>query len=282
MKFAAWGRTRDRFYTGSSDGAVKAWNIGSPAGKEFIRDVVILSGGVSAGAFSPDFSKLVIGDSSGKIHLLTISGEELEEKKLPTIRQPVTPHAPLPHPVVDEDDMVVESEQTAKERAHDFLERGQIIIHEDEYVGAIQGPNYASTGFFCLEGHKARDISKRVISEWRREQKSRYNYKKIPISTLPKISSSDKHLHEANIVRDLDPSLLSRDTLAQLLDDGVDFRFEHQNVFSYESIWPGEEGSIEMEDSGIKMGDVGVSNEDISFGKSNISSYWNIKLILCF
>ncbi|RAL61727.1 hypothetical protein DID88_002795 [Monilinia fructigena] len=84
VKFAAWGKTSDRFYTGASDGRVKAWDIKRPRGKALVREVLAASGGIGAGAFSPDFSKLIIGDATGKVHLLTRSenDHELENSDL--------------------------------------------------------------------------------------------------------------------------------------------------------------------------------------------------------
>ena len=78
VQFAAWGQSTNRFYTGSSDGKVKAWNIKESPGRTFVRDVLSLAGAIISGAFSKDFSKLLIGDATGKVHLMSINDKDLE------------------------------------------------------------------------------------------------------------------------------------------------------------------------------------------------------------
>jgi len=57
---------------------VKAWNIKAPAGKAFVRNVLTLAGGIATGAFSKDFSKLIIGDATGKVYLMSVNDADLE------------------------------------------------------------------------------------------------------------------------------------------------------------------------------------------------------------
>lgn len=84
VQFAAWGQTTNRFYTGSSDGKVKAWNIKNPPGKAFTRNVLDIGGAVISGAFSKDFSKLLVGDATGKVYLMGINDSDLEGGPLAT------------------------------------------------------------------------------------------------------------------------------------------------------------------------------------------------------
>ncbi|KIH91548.1 hypothetical protein SPBR_01211 [Sporothrix brasiliensis 5110] len=75
VKFVAWGETPDRLYTGSSDGAVKVWNIRTHGGSRLspaVRNLLQCPAPVSFGAFSPDKSKLAIGDASGRVSLLSV------------------------------------------------------------------------------------------------------------------------------------------------------------------------------------------------------------------
>jgi WD40 repeat protein len=238
VKFAAWGNNLDRFYTGSSDGVLKAWNIRSPPGRELVRDVVRLSGGISAGKFSPDFSKLVIGDSTGKVHLLSLGQAEPSEAIPIALRKPITPHPPLPAPLIDDDDMEIPPEQTAKEIGQEFLDRGQITIHEDEWIGAVQGPNYASTGlFYNVEEYK--DELVQVSEGWstkelREKQLLRYNVEMIEFPRLPDIQSSNLLLHEKNVNLDLNLAALSPETYVQLREERVDINFQSENDFLLE------------------------------------------------
>lgn len=57
---------------------VKAWNIKAPTGKAFVRNVLTLAGGIAMGAFSKDFSKLIIGDATGKVYLMSVNDADLE------------------------------------------------------------------------------------------------------------------------------------------------------------------------------------------------------------
>jgi len=238
VKFAAWGNNLDRFYTGSSDGVVKAWNVRACPGHEFVRDVIKLSGGISAGKFSPDFSKLVIGDSTGKVHLLSLGQAEPSEESPLAIRKPITPHPPLPAPLIDDDDMEIPPEQTAREIAQEFLDRQQIIIHEDEWIGAVQGPNYASTGLF-YDGNKYKDEYREdsigwSIEELGEKQQLRHNVERTRFPQLPDIQSSSRFLHEKNLCLDLDPAVLLPETYVQLREARVDLNFQDENDFLFE------------------------------------------------
>jgi hypothetical protein len=238
VKFAAWGNTLDRFYTGSSDGVLKAWNIRAPPGHELVRDVIRLSGGISAGRFSSDFGKLVIGDSTGKVHLLSLNQVEHSEN-IPTVsRKLITPHPSLLAPLIDDDDMEIPREQTAREIGQEFLDRGQIIIHEDEWVGAVQGPNYASTGlFYNVEEYK--DEFGQVSEGWSTQElhekkQLRYEIEITKFPRLPDIQSSNRFLHEKNVILDLNLSTLSPETYAQLRRERVDLNFQSENNFLLE------------------------------------------------
>lgn len=71
VKFASWGETTDRLYTGSSDGVVKSWNVKRAAEDVLVRNVVQLEAGVMSGSFSPDLTQLLIGDAVGGVNLLS-------------------------------------------------------------------------------------------------------------------------------------------------------------------------------------------------------------------
>jgi hypothetical protein len=261
VQFAAWGNSLDRFYTGSSDGVVKAWNVRACYGHEFVRDVIKLSGGISAGKFSPDFAKLVIGDSTGKVHLLSLGQAEPSEEIPFAIRKPITPHPPLPAPLIDDDDMEIPPEQTAKEIAQEFLDRQQITIHEDEWIGAVQGPNYASTGLFYQE-NKYKDKYRKDSIGWsmeelREKQQLRHNVERIRRPQLPNIKSSNPFLHQKNLCLDLDLAALLPETYVQLREARVDLNFQDENDFFFE---PGPRldieqlgGSLSKEDEPLGM-----------------------------
>ncbi|KAF8864475.1 WD40 repeat-like protein [Acephala macrosclerotiorum] len=85
VKFAAWGQSSNRLYTGSSDGVVKVWDITRPVGQVFIRNVLEVQGGIACGVFSWDHTQLMLGDATGHLHLVRASeDDEFEEQKSDT------------------------------------------------------------------------------------------------------------------------------------------------------------------------------------------------------
>lgn len=82
VKFAAWGQSINRLYTGSSDGVVKVWDVTRPAGHVFVRNILEAQGGIACGVFSWDHTQLVLGDATGHLHLIRASDDDdLEEYK---------------------------------------------------------------------------------------------------------------------------------------------------------------------------------------------------------
>ena len=71
VRFAAWGESTDRFYSGSSDGIVKAWNIKLAPSDTLVKDLVHLDAGIMCGQLSHDHSKLLLGDSAGGLTVLS-------------------------------------------------------------------------------------------------------------------------------------------------------------------------------------------------------------------
>lgn len=217
---------------------MKCWNVRAPENAVLVREVATLSGGISAGAFSPDFEKLLLGDSTGKVHLFSLNETEPGEKPPLLIRKVLTPHSePLP-PSSSDQSMESENERTASEIARDFIERNQIIIHQDEYVGAIQGPNYASTGLFARQDHKNCDPEKRIRRKLREVSARRYQYKRQEFSELPQNSSCSNPLqHISNVARELDVSLLEGDNELDLnFVDEHDFKLDLSPSFAHLNI----------------------------------------------
>ncbi|KAL7268954.1 hypothetical protein RUND412_008400 [Rhizina undulata] len=70
--WASWGPTNDRFFTGGADGVVKVWDIKS--GDPFVKDLCRLDSQVMYAAFSPNFDKLLVGETSGKATLFSSMG----------------------------------------------------------------------------------------------------------------------------------------------------------------------------------------------------------------
>ena len=71
VMMSLWGPGGSLFYTGSSDGMIKAWDIRRHPQDVLQRNVAQFSAGIQSGAFSPDGTNLLVGDSDGGVHLLS-------------------------------------------------------------------------------------------------------------------------------------------------------------------------------------------------------------------
>ncbi|KAK0635081.1 hypothetical protein B0T17DRAFT_604345 [Bombardia bombarda] len=190
VKFTAWGTTPDRLYTGSSDGVVRVWNIRSLGKKPLVRDLLEVPAPVSCGMFSPDRSRLVIGDASGRVFLLSVDEEEntapslvklppgslggisrQQQLQLKTIRRPkpVIPHPEPPMPSHDAEGRPLEPE-SGHLRARAYLMSGQLRLHGDPTVGAVQGPRYAEAGLFRREVHFNGEPGQPLLANWEAQQ----------------------------------------------------------------------------------------------------------------
>ncbi|KAI5927963.1 hypothetical protein F4810DRAFT_705859 [Camillea tinctor] len=195
VKFTAWGTTADRLYTGSSDGVVKVWNIRHGKGTH-IKDLIEVAAPITVGAFSPDFTKLAIGDGSGRVYLLALDeGEEDSAAAISsnflrlqlngkhrTIRRPrpFTPHAELPPP---EDPTSSSSSSssgtrlaTGQSRARAYLQNAELQLHADATIGAVQGPLYARTGLFRAEAHLGQDPAAPLLSAYESNQRANQHF----------------------------------------------------------------------------------------------------------
>ncbi|KAK5661499.1 hypothetical protein OQA88_11403 [Cercophora sp. LCS_1] len=181
VKFTAWGTTLDRFYTGSSDGLVKVWNIRS-VDKPLVRTLLEAPAPISCGMFSPDKTKLVIGDASGRVFMLSIDEEDTvppvyRAVKLPngttrTVREPLSVklHDDLPPPSYDAEGTPLEP-TTGVLRGQAYLQNGQLQRHPNPTIGVVQGPRYVETGLFRAEAHFENDITQPLLAEWEVKQK---------------------------------------------------------------------------------------------------------------
>ena len=95
VRFAQWGSTTDRFYTGSSDGVVKVWNIKHGPKDVWVQNLIQLDSGVMCGAFSDDHSKLLLGDTAGQLKILaTHFDEQKADESITTLDCESAPEEP--------------------------------------------------------------------------------------------------------------------------------------------------------------------------------------------
>ncbi|KAI0549556.1 WD40 repeat-like protein [Xylaria curta] len=186
VKFVAWATTADRLYTGSSDGVVKVWNIRHGRGV-LVKDLIEVAAPITYGAFSPDFTRLVIGDGSGRVYLLAL--EDPEEEDPPPNPAGVSagffnvqtsngnqrairrPRPFLPHPELPPPGGIKLME--GQESARGYLNTAQLVLHPDPTIGAVQGANYAETGLFRAEAHIAEDPHAPLLATFQSKQQDR-------------------------------------------------------------------------------------------------------------
>lgn len=276
VKFTVWGTTADRLYTGSSDGVVKVWNV-RHGNAVLVKNLVEASGPIICGAFSPDFTKLAVGDGTGRVYLMTLDEEEEKDEAAATsttvssgalgssaflklggkqIRRPrsIIPHPEVPPPGDDNSAALATAAaaETAtsellypgQERAREYLRNGELVLHPDLGIGAVQGPNYAQTGLFRAEAHAGGDPSQPLVAAFevqqqrpgytaaprqlqRRQQKEKDKLINAAATTplLRKYHQEIRRqdLHRENISLDLEVTdFLPEATRMQLVIDGAD------------------------------------------------------------
>jgi len=214
-----------------------------------------LSGGVTCGAFLKDFSKLLIGDATGKVHLLGMDDDDGDESGSSLGDSPISqtatglhlgnlsstrrrPKVLIPHPEPEPPaGYMAEEQETARDMALKFLNEGHITQHPDQRIGAIQGPNYGETIYCNYEAHEDNDGTKPLRPEWQAQQQEQLlrppTELKIPRLSV-KLRRSSAALHVKNSKLDLDISSLSASVRDELERDGVDFGFAPDSDFEYE------------------------------------------------
>ena len=86
IRFLSWGDNATRLYSGSSDGVLKVWDVTRSVEDTFIKDLVTLDTGIMAGAFSPDYSKLVLGEVNGSVNVLDVGRDDCSMKDAEKLR----------------------------------------------------------------------------------------------------------------------------------------------------------------------------------------------------
>jgi hypothetical protein len=78
IRFCAWNHSRTGLVTGSSDGVVKSWDIFRSTKDAHTADLVRLDSAVMTGAYSSDFSRLVVGEVHSSVTLLEVGQMDKE------------------------------------------------------------------------------------------------------------------------------------------------------------------------------------------------------------
>ncbi|KAI9823332.1 MAG: hypothetical protein M1832_002556 [Thelocarpon impressellum] len=218
VRYAQWGESNDRFYTGSSDGIVKSWNIKRAAEDALVRDLVSLEGGVMCGAFSPDFSKLLLGDTSGGLSLLSVGLDEDEEDDRP--RDFVFQNAVE----VDETEEVNPFE-VGRMEARVLIDRGEMVIdHSKGTAQAIQGPHYNGPWEADDDQHRASTARRELEADHARFLDNRR--RQAAASTLARDSVQVTQATKADDAMDID-AVEGEDTAVSTREQALeDFDFD--------------------------------------------------------
>ncbi|MDI1487915.1 MAG: hypothetical protein OHK93_007188 [Ramalina farinacea] len=144
VMISLWGPQGSLYYTGSSDGLVKAWDVRRHPEDVHVRDVAQVGAAIQNGAFSPDFSHLLIGDADGAIHVLSSAPTSShhndafeKESSSETINLIRARDGSGKRLDPDEDDVGTEGIEAANE----LVRSGQLVL--DPVYGPGKGPRYA-------------------------------------------------------------------------------------------------------------------------------------------
>ncbi|KAJ4369975.1 hypothetical protein N0V83_005739 [Neocucurbitaria cava] len=145
IRFLSWGENATRLYSGSSDGVVKVWDITRAEENTFIKDLVKLDSGIMSGAFSPDKSKLVIGEVNGSVNVLEVGRDDCSIKHVEKMR-----FVPYDDEEPDHDSVTGEPQATAG--ADSGIAEGNYLLQSGQVQLAplgglpirqiVQGPSY--------------------------------------------------------------------------------------------------------------------------------------------
>lgn len=134
VQFLSWGSTKNRLYSGSSDGIVKIWNPYRASSNAHIGDISVPDRdrvAIMSGSFGPDFQDLLIGTENGRINHFK-SGSDALYRRAPQFKL-----KSAPEPEKEQEEPFVE--------ARSLLETGQVELRPCggmPFRQAVQGQNY--------------------------------------------------------------------------------------------------------------------------------------------
>lgn len=139
VMLSLWGPGGSLFYTGSSDGMIKAWDVRRHPDDVLISTVANFEVSIQSGAFSPDGNNLLVGDAEGGIHVLSCApcGPRSNIKSADAYIDLVGASDGSGLKLDQNDD---NPGTEGIEAAKSLVQSGQLEYHEELGVG--QGPNY--------------------------------------------------------------------------------------------------------------------------------------------
>ena len=177
VMLSLWGPGGSLFYTGSSDGMIKAWDVRRHPKDVLISNVANFDVSIQSGAFSPDGNNLLVGDAEGGIHVLSSApcGPRSNIKSTDTHIDLVRASDGSGLNLDQQDD---NPGTEGIEAAKSLVESGQLEYHKELGVG--QGLNYqgpyatyarkeaveSTNGRLRKKFEKKQPISKRGEKRW--------------------------------------------------------------------------------------------------------------------
>lgn len=180
VMLSIWAEGGSLFYSGSSDGVIKAWDIRRSPEDVWVKDVAHLPAGVQSGALSPDGMNMLVGDAVGGIHVLSATrfGPE-DDEGLEYSPDPINFHyADTQGGAVDGDNPGTEGIEVANH----LLKSGMLVL--DPLFGVGKGPNYAGPIAECSRWNNLLTGYKELLPEIDRQQAfSTYGHEQKEYST---------------------------------------------------------------------------------------------------
>lgn len=133
VRCSLWGKGSADFFTGASDGVLKRWDIRLSTEDVLREDVATFNQELMCASMSPDYTNIVLGDSSGGIHVISTApwgrcDDDFAAFELETANEP------------DLNEQIEEEPISGVKEATDLISSGKLVLHP--VFGAGQGPNY--------------------------------------------------------------------------------------------------------------------------------------------
>lgn len=145
IRFLSWGNNATRLYSGSSDGVVKVWNVAQSTEDTFVKDLITFDSGIMSGAFSPDYSRLLLGEVNGSVNVLEVGRDDCSLKDAEKMK-----YVPYVEDDPEHETRISTSKSAAADSgtasAKELLESGQMMIKPMGGLPikqAVQGPSYS-------------------------------------------------------------------------------------------------------------------------------------------
>lgn len=157
IRFLTWGENATRLYTGSSDGVVKIWNVARSEEETFVKDLLTLDSGIMSGAFSPDRSRLLLGEVNGTVSVLEVGRDDCSIRDAEKMKylpyKDFEDHAESSQPVIVD-------ASSGRAIARQLLDSSEMIIAPMGGFStrqAVQGPAYTGPYDASVEAPSLRE-----------------------------------------------------------------------------------------------------------------------------